>query len=708
MGKIRDKFEKVKDKAWEQKFEAKHLLAGGKRRRSEAHEAAKDRVQGSPLSGYLQAIFRGSGFICLAFSFYFIFGQRPILRLAPLLTMAFGMLTFPSGSSPGSGKPTPKELALVYMRSAVGISLSVIFALTFASPLMGVSLYLLAAFIFLSLGFFVPIPRSLGEDKKGEEIEIDFDVHDRSGDFSPEQLLGVNFLKKAFWACVTIGFFVVAWNIVNDLWGLGHGQLITTVWPIVGFGVAGLVIFVSWKYGTTSSLWFGSFVAIGLLLGIWSLSGTVLAVIVFSIIVLVGYIGGLPVPDARPILGIPIVVVALFAATAAYPQVMGEAMFGQWWPTVNQRIEAAQTAVSPAMREFTQVQDTLGTGWQCLVSPQECYQLFRPDTEVEKSYRALAITRPEPMGVGEIREPLTEGDGFSYRFYASNELTEEEVDAPPTIEGITFSPMQMYDSSEKERTVKGPVTKDIKSQSYFETGPGCEDDTECEGVDLRPGQEATFMVEHPHFWDDVDPGHYLRYGVEAEYNVDTYADLDVEVVTDDVYRDLTEGDFFEPTSRFEWGPVAVGMGVARQQPINEDQSQPLFFPVTNRGQGYLKQIESLSISLDDEPLDDCSEDIMEFVNNEIEDMMEDQERNLPSEEKLGLEPDKTIDAACTIPDGMFDVEEGPDTEMTLLAEMEYKYEVKEVNTIQVMYACLDDDDCDDEYECDQSTWECSL
>ncbi len=522
--------------------------------------------------------------------------------------------------------------------------------------------------------------------------------------------------KRAFKYIILV-FVILSFGFLGVYYAFGLFEYLDIpIWGILGVCGGGIASLYNLLSGRKENMWFGALVFIGIVFGVASLTGQPFAIFGFVLIILLSCIIVTPEPSVRPIIGVPVLFMALMIATTAYPQVMGEAVFGNWWPAVNQRIEAVQDVVAPATMGFYDVQDTLGTGWTCLISPEECYQMFRPDTEVEKSYVALAITRPEPLGVGTIREPLASGNGaeFEYQFHASNELTYEDVESPPTIEDITFSSLQMYDSSSREFTRKGPVRKDIPSYSRFEAG--CPDDKVesgtgergdvCEGLDLSPGEERTFLVRHYDFAEDVSPGNYLRYGVTAEYTVDTHADLDIEIVSRDSYRDLSRQDFYEPSSRFEWGPVSVGLGVSRQQPIREGDTQPLFFPVTNRGQGYLKGIESLEILLDGEPLGDCSGDIKEFLNDEINRTKDQQQEDIPSGERLGLESGETIDAVCTIDGSKFKIDEGPDREIGLVVDIDYTYEASSVGTVENIYACANDDHCQEDEYCDTSVWEC--
>ncbi|MFP4634171.1 MAG: hypothetical protein ACLFM9_04385, partial [Candidatus Aenigmatarchaeota archaeon] len=224
------------------------------------------------------------------------------------------------------------------------------------------------------------------------------------------------------------------------------------------------------------------------------------------------------------------------------------------------------------------------------------------------------------------------------------------------------------------------------------------------------------------FEENAKPGEYMTYGIDAAYDVHTYADLEVEIYSEDRYDQLRDTDFYEPTSRFEWGPLAVGLGVGTQQPVKDGETRTLFFPVTNRGEGYLRDITIKNITIDGEPVEsndgkECGKVIEKDINNRLETIESLQAHEHETGEKLGLEPDETIDARCVVNgEQHLDIDGAPDQTKNLMTEVEYRYQFSRTSTVEVRYECIPGHDeygdsrCKDsfeeDYKCDGDVYRC--
>lgn len=122
--------------------------------------------------GYVKAFMRTVGLIFMAAGLGLIFGQRPILKLVPLLLLGFGILTFPSVSTVSSGEEEEQyQKGMIMMKTLLGFFLVFFFGYNFfgifnTSPLLFVALVLIAA------GFFIPLPSGFNETNN--QIEKQF------------------------------------------------------------------------------------------------------------------------------------------------------------------------------------------------------------------------------------------------------------------------------------------------------------------------------------------------------------------------------------------------------------------------------------------------------------------------------------------------------------------------------------------------------
>ncbi|MCD6398891.1 MAG: hypothetical protein J7L08_03115, partial [Candidatus Aenigmarchaeota archaeon] len=103
--------------------------------------------------GYVKAIFRTMGFMFVGFGLFFILGSVPLLKVVPLLIVAFELVTYPMPEEVTS----EVEKGLQVMRMILGFSLVFMFYLTF-HDLMSINLYLFWSLLLLSAAFFIAVP----------------------------------------------------------------------------------------------------------------------------------------------------------------------------------------------------------------------------------------------------------------------------------------------------------------------------------------------------------------------------------------------------------------------------------------------------------------------------------------------------------------------------------------------------------------------
>lgn len=496
---------------------------------------------------------------------------------------------------------------------------------------------------------------------------------------------------------------------------------------------------------------FAVLVGIGLIILPIALRGTTIALWVSILIITIGFIGAYPVPKVKQIIGVPVLMIAIFAATAAYPSVMGEATFGQWWPTVSNSIDEAKEAVSPALQGFQGVQTNLGKGWTCLASPSQCYQMYQPETEVEKTYRALVVEDLKPLGIGKIDEPIdyekkSEEPVFQTSFNIHNTLSIENYDNPPTVHDVEVESRPLFDAAQKETTLRGPEEIKIGSGGVLK-GRKCEGGSKCDIGEFHPQEMGNYIMSYypDNFTSNAAPGQYVKYGVDVKYDVSTHSVLDAEVVKSSRYDELAqkgELEFYEPSSTFEWGPISIGIAASRQQPLRGGDHIPVIVSVTNRGSGYLYEIndfnissslteEGLSVECEDKLLG-TSDDAVEFFNKKssIADLLTmdcggglrgslcevGKEQVDEVGEYIGLKSENPIQAKCVVT-----VEDPEEVRKThgITVDLDYTYRVSQTDNIEAMYECVPDEllnlpdkiekevKISEKYQCEDDTMTCN-
>ncbi|GEM_PF-2789403 len=578
---------------------------------------------------------------------------------------------------------------------------------------------------------------------------------------------------------------------------------------VVLLSISGYALWKVGKHTSIRSIVPALFGTIAMILGIVALWDNPIAMILFVSIITTGLMIAILVPQAKGVFGVFVVAIALMSLTASYPDIMGTAVFGEWWPTVRARAEEIGQAASPAMEGFTSMQESLGRGWTCLSSPMECYDMFDARGEVEKEYQALRLSRPDPIGlgrVGNVAEMDEDSTVFSSTFEIENRLSHDDYINPPVIRELRMKP--------KDVEFIGRPDADIAATGGNIVGPHCDDtddvtdDYPCHIESLNPGVMHQYQVEfsREHFndpyhlvplWldeaedvlssiigsdrvrrmeneiddrideaedkkdkidvvtdtikevigevdsgladsvasetggalddiiddldereiprvsidvaensmrrllrredlddlaDDLDvldllwrgqvqPGDQLRYGIDANYVVNTSSLLEVEIIDSSRFMELSErGDleFHQPISRFEWGPVEIGMAASRQQPIRGGESIPLILTLRNQDDGQMKSLEDISITTSDdewlEGLDEC--DFAKKYDDKFDDLG-----------WFGLQPRgseyDSLTMSCTI-----DVNEPTEITETrdLRVDMSYIYKMETTDVIEVLYS----------------------
>ncbi|MFP4116676.1 MAG: hypothetical protein ACLFQ8_00010 [Candidatus Aenigmatarchaeota archaeon] len=639
--------------------------------------------------GFIRAAFKTMGFLSLMVGVKFFVGNRPIFNLIPLIIGAVGVLLFPSTVSSSKADERQFEAFMTLMRTVYSGAVGFMFAVTFSSAFTSGNPALMLSLGSLIFAFFFIVPdvKNITDSDSGftgsqsEEIAKAFqEAGEGLGDGLQKKLPDgdSSWGHRVLWT-----FFISVIFLPPVLALLGRSAEVKLSIGIGGF-VLGLYVFIGVARKAPKNGFNGLAGLAGLVSGIIAVSSSPIGMVLFLVVVSTGLMVAIPIPEARPIMGVIILPIALMAMTASYPDVMGESVFGEWWPTVNAKMQEVQKTASPAMSEFTEVQGTLGKGWTCLSSPVECYRMYEAEGEVEKEYQALGISRLDPIGIGrvsdvtELDEP--ESTAFSSTFSIKNALESDEYINSPVIRDL--------DLKAKKAEFIGRSEKDTATERGDIVGPHCNDDGECDIDRLDPGVEHQYRVKYlkKHF-KESPAGDQLKYGVEAEYNVNTSSVLDVEIMNSSEFMDRSardEIDFRNPESTYEWGPIEIGMAASRQQPIEGDESISLTVTLKNRDSGYmpLSKLEDIDITTSNAEWLKDGEDELDECN--IKDKLEKEFDKIDAEGLQAKDKEyNSITVSCDVEvDELSDV---PSRTYDLRIDMSYRYAMETTSSIEVMY-----------------------
>lgn len=86
--------------------------------------------------------------------------------------------------------------------------------------------------------------------------------------------------------------------------------------------------------------------------------------------------------ESRAFLGLPFILIFLFIFTSQYPAIMGQAVFGYWWPQVQL---FGETFLTPLSGALGQAQNSLSDVWLMMTNPQLYYIRMTQSQQATKS-----------------------------------------------------------------------------------------------------------------------------------------------------------------------------------------------------------------------------------------------------------------------------------------------------------------------------------
>jgi len=163
-------------------------------------------------------------------------------------------------------------------------------------------------------------------------------------------------------------------------------------------GVIKIIIEKCQEYGNVLAFFSGIFVFVGVALGLSQLIGS-FGWLAFQTIFF-GILGFTAIATAfsvkghhRGEAGFPLYLLLLFTVTTSYPDILGEAVFGHWWPQISSTL---QTITEPISISISQLQQGMSDIWLMFTCPQ-CYyeeqlKKYQTQSQPEGSIYSVEVT----------------------------------------------------------------------------------------------------------------------------------------------------------------------------------------------------------------------------------------------------------------------------------------------------------------------------
>jgi hypothetical protein len=348
--------------------------------------------------------------------------------------------------------------------------------------------------------------------------------------------------------------------------------------------------------------------------------------------------GLLSAPESRPYIGAFMIFIAIFTFTFTYTGVMGQAVFGYWWPQVESFGEAVFEPLGPI---WEQVQGGMGDAWLILTNPMGYYDIMQKRQQAVKSVvkeggttKSIELTKKDLFTsvTGEL-EPRLDPLIGSFEIQNQGEFDAstinltlwttwkdpEKLTDSETGKLKTISCSQPYARSEIINSPLGTnrigictwsettYPQEIKVVNFmFEQDKWCigsdtlctDNLNNCTNYDKTPldcnDTSGNATYEHG--------GQALKVNVNLTYDYNVNVSIPIEVINQEKYRDLLQArqiTLQELTSQYTGGPVKATLW-SQKQPVRSGELSLFVASIVNEGGGTLNNVISFKIYIPDE------------------------------------------------------------------------------------------------------------
>lgn len=345
--------------------------------------------------------------------------------------------------------------------------------------------------------------------------------------------------------------------------------------------------------------------------------------VIFGAFWVISLISGLSTgPEGRPALGSTMIIIALFVFSSSFTGVMGQAVFGYWWPQVYGTMEVVGDVVGPAWEQLTA---GVGETWTLMTNPAAYYESMMrrqqaSTTKLETGGSPLSIEMARfemftsLMG---ILDPKLDSIVGTIELENMGEFNAENIIAEVWAEWQDVGSMTM------ETVGVGQISKiECSEPSDNSTGPNREPNqiAVCDWTKETVADEIRFLsfVFEKDAWTlpdgdnlnkenppDPETG-IVTYNHSAEmfkinlnftYDYDVNVSIPVEVIDNQLYQDLLKAreiTLQELMSKYTGGPAKATLW-SQRQPIRDGESTLFVASLYNDGSGDLIEIKSFKV-----------------------------------------------------------------------------------------------------------------
>jgi hypothetical protein len=342
-------------------------------------------------------------------------------------------------------------------------------------------------------------------------------------------------------------------------------------------------------------------------------------------------------PEGKPALGALTILVAVFAFSSTYTGVVGQAIFGYWWPQVESFTE---TIGAPLADMWYQAQNGMSDAWLMMTNPQAYYvQQQQRQQATQTAVKSGGTIKSIELSKFDLFPGLTGVLDPKYdKLVGSIELQNQgEFDAnaitldvwtvykdPDTNENITIGIIDSLTCSKPFDSISGASSgqgrcdwagteeepliiypSEMKLANFVYQAPwtgGLSDLAECKNAtgdiecsDCTVSADCTMPVYKY-------SGKVVKVYVNYTYIYNVNVSMPVDVINDIKYTQLLQAreiTLQEITSQYTGGPVKAAI-VSQRQPIRNTEQSLFVASVYNDGNGLLNKINSFEIKVPQE------------------------------------------------------------------------------------------------------------
>jgi len=342
--------------------------------------------------------------------------------------------------------------------------------------------------------------------------------------------------------------------------------------------------------------------------------GNITYAIFLAVWVLSFFSGLVAGPEGRPVLGILVIFIALFAFSSTYTGVMGQAIFGYWWPQVESFGSMIAETVGPM---WSQATGGMSDAWSLLTNPAGYYQKQMEMQQVKKSVvktggtkQSIELSRFDLFSavLDPSHEPLLgtielENKGEFNANYINLEIqafwkdpVSSEERPVGGLEKITCSgDTGDYDSGTgppgycKWSGTTYPTEIKFSTFKFTKVWTGTKSDGS--PLDLAETVNDTYVYG----------GKMVKIKANYDYNYNVNVSIPIEVIPFSLYTDLLQArqiTLQELTSEYSGGPVKATI-YSQKQPVRNGEDSLIRVSLVNEGSGNVTSIIGFTVYVPD-------------------------------------------------------------------------------------------------------------